>query len=92
MAPGASAGEAVVPKAECNTWVSNRAPWTGYSNCTGMLPVVERHQVKVICVDPRGSQRTVYGRGAGNGATSSASCGSNPNVGVYKVGAKVYRI
>lgn len=92
MAPSASAGESSAQDAECNTWKSSTAPWRGYSNCTGMLPVVERHQVKLICIDPRGNQWTVYGRGAGNGQTSSAKCSDNPNVGVYKVGVRVYRV
>lgn len=92
MAPSASAGESVAQDLECNAWRSTAPPWRGYSNCTGMLPVVERQQAKLICVDPRGSKRTVYGKGAGNGKTSSASCGDNPNVGVLFVGANVYRV
>ncbi|MGW2088787.1 hypothetical protein [Streptomyces sp. NPDC001880] len=92
VAPGATAAEAGVRGTSCEVWKSSKAPWTGYSKCTGMLPVVERQQVKVICIDPRGSQWVVYGRGKGNGETSSAKCSDNPNVGVYKVGAHVYRI
>lgn len=92
MAPPVNAAASRASGVECNTWKSNKAPWTGYSNCTGMLPLVERQQVKIICIDPRGNQWTIYGRGAGNGKTSSAKCSDNPNVGVYKVGASVYRI
>lgn len=92
VAPSAQAAARGVADVECNTWVSNTAPWTGYSNCTGMLPVVERQQVKLTCIDPRGNQWVVYGRGEGNGRTSSAKCSDNPNVGIYKVGSKVYRV
>ncbi|GGV84819.1 hypothetical protein GCM10015535_30610 [Streptomyces gelaticus] len=92
VAPSATASEVRIQKADCEVWKSSKAPWTGYSKCTGMLPLVERQQVKVICIDPRGSQWVVYGRGKGNGETSSAKCSDNPNVGVYKVGANVYRI
>ncbi|MFJ1745512.1 hypothetical protein ACIOJD_04625 [Streptomyces sp. NPDC088116] len=92
MAPAASAGESTVQEAECNTWVSNSAPWRGYAKCTAMLPVVERFQVKLICVTPHGTTFTVYGPGKGNGQTSSAKCSDNPNVGISKVGVYVYRI
>ncbi|MEU8673795.1 hypothetical protein [Streptomyces sp. NPDC048560] len=92
MAPSAAARETRIANADCTVWKSSSAPWTGYSKCTGMLPLVERQQVKVTCVDPRGNLWVVYGKGKGNGETSSAKCSDNPNVGVSKVGASVYRI
>ncbi|MEU3652016.1 hypothetical protein AB0E67_04055 [Streptomyces sp. NPDC032161] len=92
IAPSATAGEVGAQKADCDMWKSSKAPWTGYSKCTGMLPLLERQQVKVTCIDPRGKQWVVYGRGQGNGDTSSAKCSDSPDVGVYKVGVNVYRI
>ncbi|MER6502352.1 hypothetical protein ABT218_23980 [Streptomyces sp. NPDC001455] len=52
----------------------------------------DKFRVKVTCIDPRGKQWVVYGRGRGNGDTSSAKCSDSPDVGVYKVGVNVYRI
>ncbi|GHF15016.1 hypothetical protein E5082_01755 [Streptomyces griseoluteus] len=91
-ASAATAAETGVQKADCDVWKSSKAPWTGYARCTGMLPLVERVQVKVICMGPDGKQWTLYGPGKGNGETSSKKCADDPNIGVYKVGAYVYRI
>ncbi|SFY11663.1 hypothetical protein OH786_12490 [Streptomyces atratus] len=82
LAPGASAGVRV---GDCNTWKSNRAPWTGSAYCSGMA-WGDEFRVKVTCIDPRGSQWIAYGPWKKNTETSTAKCSDNPNVGVLKVG------
>ncbi|MEU9762637.1 hypothetical protein ACFYYY_05825 [Streptomyces sp. NPDC001834] len=82
LAPSASAGVRV---GDCNTWVSNNAPWSGSAYCSGMAKF-DKFRVKVTCIDPRGSQWLAYGPWKGNAKTSTAKCSDNPNVGVLKVG------
>ncbi|MET9555763.1 hypothetical protein [Streptomyces sp. NPDC006645] len=88
IGPGATPAAAA---ADCNTWVSNSAPYTGYAKCTGMT-VLDRFRVKVICIDSRGTKTTMFGPMKKNAQTSSKKCSDNPNVGVYQVGSEVWRI
>lgn len=70
---------------DCNTWKSNKAPWTGYAYCSGMA-WGDEFRVKITCISPHGTQFIVYGPWRSNTGTSSAKCSDNPNVGIYKVG------
>ncbi|WP_329621569.1 hypothetical protein OG357_14620 [Streptomyces sp. NBC_01255] len=81
LAPTASAGTI----GDCNTWTSSRAPYTGSAYCS-KIAWGDEFRVKVTCVDPRGSQWTVYGPWKNNTQTSTAKCSDNPNVGVLRVG------
>ncbi|MEU0135329.1 hypothetical protein ABZ172_15090 [Streptomyces sp. NPDC006296] len=86
-APAATAAELGAAVADCETWKSNTAPYKGYAKCTGMLAYpLEGVQVRLTCIDPRGSQWHVNGNRVGNGKTSSAKCSDNSSVGIYKVG------
>lgn len=86
-APAATATEVGTASVDCDTWKSNTAPYKGYAKCSGMLPYpLEGVQVRLTCIDARGSQWHVNGNRVGNGKTSSAQCSDNPNVGIYKVG------
>ncbi|WP_326652133.1 MULTISPECIES: hypothetical protein [unclassified Streptomyces] len=84
VAPTASAGESDAQAPQCNLWKSNSAPYTGYAWCKGRRPT-SIHRVKVTCVDPRGSQRIVWGPPRRSEQTSAAKCSDNPNVGILKV-------
>ncbi|CAM5414917.1 hypothetical protein [Streptomyces narbonensis] len=81
LAPAASAASV----GDCNTWTSSRAPYTGSAYCS-KIAWGDKFRVKVTCVDPRGSQFTVYGPWKRNTETSTAKCSDNPNVGVLRVG------
>ncbi|NEB39843.1 hypothetical protein [Streptomyces sp. SID14515] len=82
-----SAPTASAASVDCDTWKSSTAPYKGYAKCTGMLPYpLEGVQVRVTCIDARGSQWHVNGSRVGNGKTSTAKCSDNPSVGIYKVG------
>ncbi|MEV3932403.1 hypothetical protein [Streptomyces sp. NPDC049944] len=86
-APTATAAELGAAAVDCDTWKSSTAPYRGYAKCTGMLPYpLEGVQVRLTCIDPRGSQWHVNGNRVGNGKTSSAQCSDNSSVGIYKVG------
>ncbi|WP_432060297.1 hypothetical protein [Streptomyces sp. S1] len=82
LAPAASASGSV---GNCNTWTSSKAPYTGSAYCS-KLAMADKFRVKLTCVDPRGSQWTVYGPWKRNTETSTAKCSDNPNVGVLRVG------
>ncbi|WP_418958721.1 hypothetical protein [Streptomyces tritici] len=82
FAPAASAAGGV---GNCNTWTSSRAPYTGSAYCSN-IAWGDKFRVKLTCVDPRGSQWTVYGPWKRNTETSTAKCSDNPNVGVLRVG------
>ncbi|MFJ3087615.1 hypothetical protein [Streptomyces sp. NPDC086838] len=86
-APAASAAAVGTASVDCDTWKSATAPYEGYAKCTGMLGYpLEGVQVRLTCIDPRGTQWHVNGNRVGNGKTSSAQCSDNPSVGIYKVG------
>ncbi|MET8244881.1 hypothetical protein ABZV31_10940 [Streptomyces sp. NPDC005202] len=73
----------------CSTWVSADGA-TGYGKCTGGITGFSNHRVEVVCVGPRGTTSTVYGKWVNTrkGETSKAVCTTDPvssGVGVYKI-------
>lgn len=70
---------------DCNTWMTDKAPYGGSAYCSGMA-WGDEFRVKLTCISPHGTQFIVYGPWKKNAKTSSAICSTNPSVGVYKVG------
>ncbi|MET9687793.1 hypothetical protein ABZY81_04860 [Streptomyces sp. NPDC006514] len=84
-APAAVSGAKPGPQdASCNTWKTNRAPWGGSAYCSGMA-WADTFRVKLTCINYRGQTFTVYGPKKHTNETSSATCSSDPNVGVLSV-------
>lgn len=87
--PAVAAGPTPSPSGDvgsCNLWKSGGAPWGGSAYCSG-LAWGDEFRVKLTCINSRGATYNVYGPWKHTNNTSSATCSSDPNVGVLTVTA-----
>ncbi|WP_159393538.1 hypothetical protein [Streptomyces sp. TN58] len=85
-APAVASGAKPGPQdASCNMWKTGGPPWGGAAYCSGMA-WADTFQVKLTCINHRGQTFTVLGPKRHTNETSSATCSSDPNVGVLTVG------